>query len=117
MKRVILFSLLAIALTSCGTAPQEKYDTAKHCVDSLYKAGAGNSQEYDMLKETMANVDERCEIRQNLIDGNNDKLPEFVQDWLKPRRVIKADNRRVVIAIRMVEGIMVKRFTYLHQHA
>jgi hypothetical protein len=42
---------------------------------------------------------------------------EFVQEWLKPRRVIKADNRRVVIAIRMVEGIMVSRFTYLHQHA
>ena len=63
------------------------------------------------------NDEKLCEIRQNLIDGNNDKLPEFVQNWLKQRRVIKADNRRVVIAIRMVEAIMVRRFTYLHQHA
>ena len=58
-----------------------------------------------------------CEIRQNLIDENIDKLPEFVQDWIRPRRVIKADNRRLVIAIRMVEAIMVRRFIYLHQHA
>jgi len=66
---------------------------------------------------TLYDDEKLCEIRQNLIDGNNDKLPEFVQEWLKPRRVIKADNRRLVIAIRMVEGIMVRRFTYLHQHA
>ena len=67
------------------------------------------------LNDLRLYTDEKlCEIRQNLIDENNDKLPEFVQDWLKPRRVIKADNRRLIIAIRLIEGIMVRRFIQSH---
>ena len=66
---------------------------------------------------SLYNDEKLCEIRQNLIDENNDKLPEFVRDWVKPRREIQGNNRRLVIAVRMVEAIMVRRFIYLHQHA
>ena len=55
-----------------------------------------------------------CEIRQNIVDDKNDKLPEFVQDWLKPRTEIKGNNRRLIIAIRFIEGIMVRRFIQSH---
>jgi hypothetical protein len=54
-----------------------------------------------------------CEVRQNLIDGNIEELPVVIQDWIRPRTEIKGNNLRIVICVRLLEGLIVRRFIHL----
>ena len=66
MKKIILLFAIATLFTSCAKMPQEKYDTAKHCLDSLKDNGAINTLSYYDLLDRMKNVDAEIE-RQNAI--------------------------------------------------
>lgn len=64
------------------------------------------------LIDTLRSYDDEklCYVRANLIDENIEYLPVEIQDWVKPRTEIKGNNRRVVICIRLIEGVMTRRF-------
>jgi hypothetical protein len=65
------------------------------------------------LYDTIRVYDDKtlCDVRANLIEENHKKLPVEIQDWIRPRTEIKEDNnRRLVICIRLIEGVMVQKF-------
>jgi len=90
MKKVILFSLLAIVLTSCGKAPLEKHNTAQQCLDSLVDNGAKNSVAYYELLDRMTIVDEDIEKQNAMLF----KKYNFASSELD--RIIR-DARRFII--------------------
>jgi len=81
MKKLI-FILLAVTLIGCGKMPQEKYDVAKHCLDSLADNGAKNSIAYYDLLENMKYTDGQIEVENSKLfkkyDNVNKGLDEII---------------------------------------
>lgn len=81
MKKII-FILLAISLISCGKLPQEKYDLAKHCLDSLENNGAKNCVAYYDLLDNMKYTDGQIEVQESKLfkkyDDVNKGLDEII---------------------------------------
>jgi hypothetical protein len=59
----MLLIAVTVLLVSCGKVPQEKYDTAKHCLDSLVDNGAKNSIAYYDLVDKMKVVDNDIQVQ------------------------------------------------------
>ena len=84
--------MLAVAtlLTSCGKAPQEKYDLAKSCVDSLKQTGAQVSVKYDELIDRMKIVDEDMEKQNAMLFKKYDFVSQELDNIIR-------DSRRFII--------------------
>lgn len=89
MNKLIVI-LFTITLISCGKMPQEKYDVAKHCLDSLADNGAKNSIAYYDLLEHMKYTDGQ-------IENENSKLFKKFDDVNKGLDQIILDARTFVI--------------------
>jgi hypothetical protein len=63
MRKIMLLFAVTILLTSCDKVPQEKYDIAKHCLDSLVDNGAKNSIAYYDLVDKMKVIDNDIQIQ------------------------------------------------------
>jgi hypothetical protein len=77
MRKIIIMFAVMLLLVSCGNVPQEKYDTAKHCLDSLVDNGAKNSIKYYDLVEKMKTIDNDIQVQNSklfrkFIDINNE---------------------------------------------
>lgn len=86
---MIMFAVMLL-LVSCGKVPQEKYDIAKSCIDSLANVGAKSSVKFDDLQDRMKIVDENIEKQNTMLF----KKYDFVSSELD--NIIR-DSRRFII--------------------
>lgn len=56
-------AVLMLLPLACGKVPQEKVNIAKHCIDSLKNAGAGNSSKFIELQDTLKSVYAQIEVQ------------------------------------------------------
>jgi hypothetical protein len=97
MRKIVLMFAVATLLMSCGKVPQEKYDLAKSCIDSLKQSGAQVSIKYDELIDRMAIVDKDI-LKQNTMlftryDFTSSELDNIIRD---ARRFIITNDRPAV---------------------
>jgi hypothetical protein len=66
MKKLLLL-IITISLISCSKMPQEKYDTARKCVDSLKYLGAETSLKFVELSDKMQKADDEYLKQQTML--------------------------------------------------
>jgi hypothetical protein len=99
---VILISLMFVA---CGKVPQEKYDVAKHCIDSLADNGAKNSIKYYDLLDKMKNVDSEIEIQNSKLFKKYNFVDSALDDVITECRRFFITNDRPDEINRIRKGV------------
>jgi hypothetical protein len=88
MKKLIF--LFAILLVGCSKVPQEKYNIAKHCVDSLREAGAMNTSGFYFLPDMMKEADSIIKRQEAMLFKKYDVASNILDDVI-------VNSRRFVI--------------------
>jgi hypothetical protein len=104
MKKAI-FILLAVALVSCGKKPQEKYDIAKHCLDSLKDNGAKNSIKYYDLLDMMKYTDGQIEVENSKLFKKYDDVNKGLDEIINVARTFVITNDRPADVERARRGV------------
>ncbi len=90
----MLLIAVTILLTSCDKIPQEKYDTAKHCLDSLVDNGAKNSIAYYDLVDKMKGVDNDIEVQNSKLFKKFDVVNNDLDYVINAARTFVVTNDR-----------------------
>ena len=93
MKKTI-FILFAITLISCSEGPKEKYDVAKHCLDSLKDNGAQNSIKYYDLLDNMKFAEGQIESENSKLFKKYDDVNKGLDEIINTARTFVITNDR-----------------------
>jgi hypothetical protein len=104
MKKIVLMIAVATLLVGCGKVPQEKYDLAKSCIDSLKQTGAQVSVKYDELIDRMRIVDENITIQESKLFKEYNFVSQELDDIVR-------DSRRFIITYDRPTPTVVKNDT------